>query len=69
MFQRVFLGPLDKDENRRLRDVNRRELFIFLAFLLFIFWIGIYPQPYFNLMDTSVGDLVNSLSSAVVAVP
>ncbi len=69
MFQRVFLGPLDKDENRRLRDVNRRELLIFLAFLLFIFWIGIYPQPYFSLMDTSVGDLVNSLSSAVVAIP
>ena len=67
MFQRVFMGPLDKEENRGLRDVNRRELAIFIAFLIFIVWIGIYPQPYFNLMDTSVGDLVNSLGSSVTA--
>ncbi len=67
MFQRVFMGPLDKDENKRLRDVNSRELAIFLAFLVFIVWIGIYPQPYFNLMDNSVGDLVNYLGSAVMA--
>jgi NADH-quinone oxidoreductase subunit M len=65
MFQRVFMGPLDKEENRGLRDVNGRELAIFLAFLFFIFWIGIYPNPYFNLMDASVADLVGNLSSAV----
>jgi NADH-quinone oxidoreductase subunit M len=65
MFQRVFMGPLDKEENRRLRDVNGRELAIFLFFLLFIFWIGIYPNPYFNLMDASVADLVGDLSSTV----
>ena len=33
MFQRVFMGPLDKPENKALRDVNRRELAIFIAFL------------------------------------
>ena len=69
MFQRVFMGPLDKDENRGLRDVNGRELAIFLAFLLFIFWIGIYPSPYFNLMDASVADLVGELGSAVAGLP
>ncbi len=67
MFQRVFMGPLDKDENRSLKDINGRELAVFLAFLLFIVWIGIYPQPYFNLMDTSVADLVDYLGSATVA--
>ncbi|MGW8317892.1 MAG: complex I subunit 4 family protein [Candidatus Promineifilaceae bacterium] len=65
MYQRVFLGPLDNPENERLRDVNRRELALFLAFLVFIFWIGIYPNPYFNLMDTSVSGLLNQLGSAI----
>jgi NADH-quinone oxidoreductase subunit M len=65
MFQRVFMGPLDKDENKRLRDVNVRELAIFIAFLIFIVWIGVYPQPYFNLMDASVGRLVQSFSGAI----
>jgi NADH-quinone oxidoreductase subunit M len=69
MFQRVFMGPLDKEENRRLRDVNSRELVVFLAFLVFIVWIGIAPQPYFDLMASKVAALVDSLSTTVAAIP
>jgi NADH-quinone oxidoreductase subunit M len=66
MFQRVFMGPLDKDENKRLRDVNGRELAVFLAFLLFIVLIGIYPQPYFDVMESSVGALLNGMFDGTV---
>ena len=69
MFQRVFLGPLDNEENKRLRDVNKRELGVFIAFLIFIVWIGIYPTPYFELMDSTVAKLVGYLGTAVAAVP
>lgn len=67
MFQRVFMGPLDNPENKKLRDINKGELAIMLAFLLFIFWIGIAPSGYFALMDASVAELVNTVSSAVAA--
>lgn len=67
MFQRVFMGPLDKPENKGLRDVNRRELVVFIAFLIFIVWIGIYPNPYFEVMDASVERLVDTVGSAVLA--
>jgi NADH-quinone oxidoreductase subunit M len=66
MFQRVFMGPLDKDENKSLRDVNGRELAIFLAFLVFIVWIGIYPQPYFDVMERSVSQLLGEMFSGTV---
>jgi len=66
MFQRVFMGPLENEENKKLRDINRRELFIMLAFLVFIFWIGIYPSPYFNVMQSSVTGLLDNMSQAVV---
>jgi len=70
MFQRVFLGPLDKEENRGLRDINTRELAIFVAFLIFIVWIGINPDPYFQMMDASVSSLVDGLGlSSLAAVP
>jgi len=69
MFQRVFLGPLDKEENRGLRDVNRRELAIFVAFLIFIVWIGISPSPYFKVMAASVNRLVGALGTSVAAIP
>jgi NADH-quinone oxidoreductase subunit M len=69
MFQKVFMGPLDKEENRRLRDINTRELVIFVAFLIFIVWIGINPNPYFQVMDASVSRLVGELNLSVVAIP
>ena len=61
------MGPLDNPKNKALRDVNRRELAIMLAFLFFIFWIGIAPAGYFGLMDHSVAELVTNLGTAVVA--
>jgi NADH-quinone oxidoreductase subunit M len=67
MFQSVFMGPLDKEENKALRDINSRELAIFVAFLIFIFWIGIGPSLYFGLMDSSVASLVEALGGTVAA--
>jgi len=69
MFQNVFMGPLDNPENTALRDLNRRELVIMLAFILFIFWIGIAPSGYFALMDSSVAALVNEIGASVIAMP
>lgn len=69
MFQRVFMGPVDNEENKKLRDLNVRELAIMLAFILFIFWIGIAPSGYFALIDSSVAKLVADIGSSVVAMP
>lgn len=67
MYQRVFLGPVTDTANEKLRDLNAGELAIMLSFILFIFWIGIAPAAYFGLMDSSVAELVNDLSGAVLA--
>ncbi len=67
MFQRVFMGPLDNPKNEKLRDLNPRELAIMLAFLLFVIWIGVAPSGYFNLMHSSVGELVASVGTMLVA--
>jgi NADH-quinone oxidoreductase subunit M len=67
MYQRVFMGPLDNPENMTLEDVNAGQLVIMLSFLLFIVWIGIYPTPYFDLMNDTVASLVNHVSGAVTA--
>jgi NADH-quinone oxidoreductase subunit M len=66
MFQNVFMGALNNAKNEKLRDVNKRELLIFIAFLIFIVWIGIQPSPYFDLMDSTVSTLVNDISSTVL---
>jgi len=68
MFQKLFLGPLDKEENRTLKDIHVREILTLLPILVFIFWIGLYPKPFFSLMAPSVEKLVAVLQTAVMAV-
>lgn len=68
MFQRVFMGPVDKAENEQLRDITRGELVIMLSFILFIVWIGIAPGGFFDTMNTSVkalSDVFTGLATAL----
>jgi NADH-quinone oxidoreductase subunit M len=66
MFQKLFLGPVDKEENRSLKDINAREIIILIPLLVFIFWIGLYPAPFFNLMAPAVDKLVAVLQAAAI---
>jgi NADH-quinone oxidoreductase subunit M len=68
MFQKMFLGPLDKDENQKLKDLNAREIVTLVPLLVFIFWIGLYPKPFFDLMAPAVEHLVTALQTAALAV-
>ena len=67
MFQKMFLGPEGsiveevKKHGHALRDLNARELITVIPLLIFIFWIGLYPAPFFNLMAPAVNNLVNML--------
>jgi NADH-quinone oxidoreductase subunit M len=67
MFNKMFMGPVDKDENRRLIDLNLREIVTLVPLLILIFWIGLYPSPFFNLMEASVTKLVESIQVAAMA--
>ncbi|HEX6269556.1 MAG TPA: NADH-quinone oxidoreductase subunit M [Anaerolineales bacterium] len=72
MFQKMFLGPqgevVEEAENhgRGLRDLNWREIAIMVPILVLIFWIGLYPQPFFALMAPAVDQLVSSLSNVAL---
>ncbi len=67
MFQKLFLGPTDKPENQMLKDLNAREVITLIPLIVLIFWIGLYPKPFFDLMAPSVDRLVTALQSAALA--
>ena len=67
MFQKLFLGPTDKEENQVLKDLNWREVVTLVPLLVFIFWIGLYPKPFFTLMAPAVDKLVGIIQAASMA--
>jgi NADH-quinone oxidoreductase subunit M len=67
MFQKLFLGPLDKEENMTLKDINWREIATLVPLVILIFWIGLYPRPFFTLMAPSVDKLVTMIHTAGIA--
>ncbi|HEY8369570.1 MAG TPA: NADH-quinone oxidoreductase subunit M [Thermodesulfobacteriota bacterium] len=54
MFQRVMFGPLDKPENKGLADLGGREVALLLPVVLFIVWIGVYPNTFLGRMAPAV---------------
>jgi NADH-quinone oxidoreductase subunit M len=69
MFQKMFLGEVDKEENKTLKDLNWREIITLIPLLVFVFWIGLYPKPFFALMEPAVENLVNILQNAAAGLP
>jgi NADH-quinone oxidoreductase subunit M len=69
MFQKLFLGALDKEENKSLKDINWREILTIVPLLIFILWIGLYPAPFFNIMGPAVNKLVQIIQAAATSLP
>ncbi|MBN2470847.1 MAG: Fe-S-binding domain-containing protein, partial [Anaerolineae bacterium] len=67
MFQKVFMGPLDKEENKALENdpLTWKELLALVPIIIMIFWIGLYPQLFFGMMDSSVSELVAQIGPFV----
>jgi NADH-quinone oxidoreductase subunit M len=57
LFQRTMLGEL-KEKNQALKDLSWREIAVFAPLLVWAFWIGLNPQPYFRVLDRSVAQIV-----------
>jgi NADH-quinone oxidoreductase subunit M len=58
MYQRVMFGTITNEKNRHLPDMNAREVAYMLPLIVFVFWIGVYPQTFLRKMDASVTALV-----------
>jgi NADH-quinone oxidoreductase subunit M len=57
LFQRTMLGDV-KEKNSLLPDLSFREIVVFAPLVVWAFWIGLNPQPYFRLLDRSVAQIV-----------
>src|ERR1700722_13142778 len=58
LYQRVMFGPVTNPANTNLPDLNLREYATLVPLILWAFWIGIYPKPFFNYLAQPVQNIV-----------
>ncbi|MDF1579327.1 MAG: NADH-quinone oxidoreductase subunit M [Desulfuromonadales bacterium] len=63
MFQRVMFGKVTNPANEKLDDLSMREMALMLPLLLFVFWIGIYPNVFLEKMNPSLENLIKQSTS------
>ena len=66
LFQRTMLGEVG-EKNAALRDLSAREIAVFAPLVVLAFWIGIYPKPFFQVMDRSVAQIVERVQPGYYA--
>lgn len=63
MYQRVVFGEVKNPKLNELKDMNKREIFILSAIFVFIFWIGIYPNTFLKVSETSTQKVIEQVFS------
>jgi NADH-quinone oxidoreductase subunit M len=58
LYQRVFFGTVTNPKNEKLHDLTPREVATFVPLLVMAFWIGLYPKPFFQILEQPVNHLV-----------
>lgn len=61
MLQKIVWGGTANPDQSHLTDLGAREIAVLAPFLLFVFWIGLKPQPFIDLMHGSVSQLLDQL--------
>ena len=58
LYQRVFFGTVTNPKNEKLHDLTPRELLTFAPLVIMAFWIGLYPKPFFQILEQPVNQIV-----------
>ncbi|MBT9477681.1 NADH-quinone oxidoreductase subunit M [Polaromonas sp.] len=62
MFKRVYLGPVVNEDVKGLKDINAREFLMLSLLAIAVLFMGIYPKPFTDVMNTSVADLLKHVA-------
>lgn len=62
LYQRTMFGTVTHEVNKSLPDLNLREYAVLLPLVALAFWIGIYPKPFFNYINSPVEKIVRQVN-------
>jgi NADH:ubiquinone oxidoreductase subunit 4 (subunit M) len=58
LYNRVVFGNFKPAFVTTFADVNRREFFIFVPYVIMVLWMGIYPESFLGPMHCSVVNII-----------
>ena len=64
MYKHVIFGPITKEENKSLMDLTPREIAAIVPVIVMIVWMGVYPKPFIDRIEPTVGVLLQRLERA-----
>ena len=64
MFKRVYLGPVVNDAVKGLSDIGKREFLMLSLLAAAVLYMGVYPKPFTDVMNTSVADLLKHVAAS-----
>jgi NADH-quinone oxidoreductase subunit M len=62
MYKRVIFGDVANEHVAELTDINGREFIILGVLAICTLWMGLYPQPFTEVMHASVNDLLRHVA-------
>ena len=62
LYQRTMFGKVENVKNENLPDLSLREFATFAPLLALALWIGLYPSPFINRIQTSVQHVIARVS-------
>jgi NADH-quinone oxidoreductase subunit M len=68
LFQRVFTGPIKREENRHMPDLSGREKFVLGTLVVMVFWFGCYVTTWTRYLTTPISGLMNATGESQPAV-
>ena len=61
LYKRTFFGPITNPINEKLQDMKGRELVALVPLVMLVVFLGVYPKPILDPIDTSVKQLVQTM--------
>ena len=58
MYKRVIFGPVASSRVAALQDINMREFLVLALLAVAVLGMGVYPDPFVEVLHTSVNDLI-----------
>lgn len=69
LFQRVMFGPVKHEENKKLKDLSPREMFVLAPLVIMIFVMGVFPNLFISKMEPSIDRFLSRSVGVIQTTP